>query len=114
MSACGRSARALLRALLPLPTLLLLLLLSALQCPPASAADATGRLNVLLLLVDDLRPALGCYGDSLAVTPSMDALADQSALFSAAYAQQALCAPSRTSLLTSRRPQTLKLFDTGS
>ncbi|XP_037073754.1 iduronate 2-sulfatase-like [Pollicipes pollicipes] len=87
------------------PSLLLLLALSV---------GAAGRLNVLLVLVDDLRPALGCYGDPLAVTPNLDRLAVQSTLFSRAYAQQALCGPSRTSLLTSRRPDTTRLFDTGS
>ena len=96
----------------PLPLLRTLLLVLAAPAPVLpSAAAAADRLNVLVLLVDDLRPTLGCYGDSLAVTPSMDALAGQSALFAAAYAQQALCGPSRTSLLTSRRPQTIRLFD---
>ncbi|KAF0305434.1 Iduronate 2-sulfatase [Amphibalanus amphitrite] len=96
-----------------LPALLRALLMALAVYLPRSAACLPRR-NVLLLLVDDLRPALGCYGDALAVTPSADALAAQSALFTAAFAQQALCAPSRTSLLTSRRPQTLRLFDTGS
>ncbi|MPC14235.1 Iduronate 2-sulfatase [Portunus trituberculatus] len=67
--------------------------------------------NVLLIVVDDLRPVLGCYGDSLAITPNIDALAHDATVFTRAYAQQALCGPSRTSFLTSRRPDTTRLYD---
>ena len=45
------------------------------------------------------------------MTPNIDALAQRSVLFEKAYAQQALCGPSRTSFLTSRRPQTTQVFD---
>lgn len=67
--------------------------------------------NILLLIVDDLRPTLGCYGDTYALTPNIDALARRGTVFTKAYAQQALCGPSRTSFLTSRRPDTTKLYD---
>ncbi|XP_047500365.1 iduronate 2-sulfatase-like isoform X1 [Penaeus chinensis] len=67
--------------------------------------------NILLIVVDDLRPSLGCYGDPVAVTPNIDALARQGVLFTKAFAQQALCGPSRTSFLTSRRPDTTRLYD---
>ncbi|XP_068203216.1 iduronate 2-sulfatase isoform X2 [Palaemon carinicauda] len=67
--------------------------------------------NILLIILDDLRPTLGCYGDTYAVTPNIDALAQHGVLFTKAYAQQALCGPSRTSFLTSRRPDTTKLYD---
>lgn len=43
--------------------------------------------NVLFIIVDDLRPALGCYGDVHAVTPNIDRLAKKSALFRWTYAQ---------------------------
>ncbi|KAJ8676214.1 hypothetical protein QAD02_012000 [Eretmocerus hayati] len=69
------------------------------------------RSNILFIIVDDLRTSLGCYGDAKAYTPNVDRLAQQSVLFQRAYAQQALCAPSRNSLLTSRRPDTLGLYD---
>ena len=46
-----------------------------------------GKPNVLLIVVDDLRPALGCYGDKAAVTPNIDQLATHSALFTNAFAQ---------------------------
>ncbi|XP_042855305.1 iduronate 2-sulfatase-like [Penaeus japonicus] len=73
--------------------------------------SSSGHPNVLLIVVDDLRPSLGCYGDPVALTPNIDALARKGILFTKAFAQQALCGPSRTSFLTSRRPDTTKLYD---
>ncbi|XP_017875513.1 iduronate 2-sulfatase [Ceratina calcarata] len=70
--------------------------------------------NFLLIIVDDLRPALGSYGDEKAYTPNIDKLSTEGFTFNRAYAQQALCAPSRNSFLTSRRPDTLRLYDTHS
>ncbi|XP_049623459.1 iduronate 2-sulfatase [Suncus etruscus] len=67
--------------------------------------------NVLLIIVDDLRPSLGCYGDKLIRSPNIDQLASHSLLFQNAYAQQAVCAPSRVSFLTGRRPDTTRLYD---
>ncbi|XP_076293259.1 iduronate 2-sulfatase isoform X2 [Lasioglossum baleicum] len=67
--------------------------------------------NFLLIIIDDLRPALECYGDKNAYTPNINRLAKNAAIFSQAFAQQALCAPSRNSFLTSRRPDTLQLYD---
>ena len=46
-----------------------------------------------------------------ALTPNMDRLGSLSTVYNRAYAQQALCAPSRNSFLTSRRPDTTKLYD---
>jgi iduronate 2-sulfatase len=69
------------------------------------------RLNVLFIAVDDLRPALGCYGDATAITPHIDRLAGRGAIFRRAYCQQAVCSPSRLSLLTGRRPDTLRVWD---
>ncbi|XP_031713605.1 iduronate 2-sulfatase isoform X3 [Anarrhichthys ocellatus] len=69
------------------------------------------RKNVLLIMADDLRTSLGCYGDSVAKSPNIDQLASKSQVFLNAYAQQAVCAPSRTSMLTSRRPDTTRLYD---
>ena len=60
--------------------------------------------NVLFIAVDDLRTALGCYGDPLAKSPNIDRLASQSRVFLRAYCMQAVCGPSRTSLLTGRLP----------
>ena len=59
----------------------------------------------------DLRPALGCYDDKTAVTPNIDQLASRGLVFRRAYCQQAVCSPSRLSLLTGRRPDTIKVWD---
>jgi iduronate 2-sulfatase len=69
--------------------------------------------NILLICVDDLKPTLGCYGDPVAVTPNIDALAEQGVLFQRAYCNQAVCAPSRNALMTGLRPQSLGVYDLG-
>ncbi|TRY69209.1 hypothetical protein TCAL_14234 [Tigriopus californicus] len=76
--------------------------------------ESSPKPNVLFIVVDDLRPALGIFGDSLAKTPNLDQLGARSLVFTKALAQQALCGPSRTSFLTSRRPDHTKLYDFGS
>lgn len=72
---------------------------------------AADKPNVLFICVDDLKPALGCYGDELARSPNIDALAARGMRFDAAYCNQAVCAPSRNALLTGLRPQTLGIYD---
>ena len=51
---------------------------------------ASSRPNVLFIAVDDLRPALGCYGDKTALTPNIDRLASRGMVFNRAYCQQAV------------------------
>uniref|UniRef100_A0A0B7BS34 Sulfatase N-terminal domain-containing protein n=1 Tax=Arion vulgaris TaxID=1028688 RepID=A0A0B7BS34_9EUPU len=77
----------------------------------SSSTDGNQRPNVLFIVVDDLRPTLGCYGEPLLRTPNIDNLASKSILFKEAFSQQAVCGPSRVSLLTSRRPDTTRLYD---
>lgn len=67
--------------------------------------------NVLFIVVDDLRPQLGCYGDQIVQSPNIDQLAKTGVLFSRAYCQQAVCAPSRSSVMTGKRPNTIKVWD---
>ncbi len=55
--------------------------------------------NVLLIMVDDLKPVLGCYGDELAKTQGIDRLAERGVRFDLAYCNQAVCAPSRFNLM---------------
>jgi len=78
---------------------------------PTVAQSAAKRPNVLFIAIDDLRPALGCYGDATAITPNIDRLASRGTVFNRAYCQQALCNPSRVSLMTGRRPDTLRVWD---
>lgn len=68
-------------------------------------------LNVVMIVVDDLRQQMGCYGDPDAVTPHMDALAAGGTTFMRAYCAQAVCNPSRVSVMTGRRPDTLRVWD---
>ncbi len=67
--------------------------------------------NVLFIAVDDLRVELGCYGNRHAITPHIDRLAEQGTLFKRAYCQQTVCNPSRASVLTGMRPDTLEVWD---
>jgi len=73
--------------------------------------NAEADYNVLLLMVDDLRPQLGCYGDPVVKTPHIDQLAASGTVFSRAYCQIALCNPSRASLLTGLRPDDIQVYD---
>ncbi|XP_033124131.1 iduronate 2-sulfatase-like isoform X1 [Anneissia japonica] len=75
-----------------------------------SETSKSEKPNVLFIVIDDLRPALGCFDDRI-LTPNIDQLAQQSVIFTQAYVQQAVCAPSRISFLTSRRPDTTKLYN---
>lgn len=67
--------------------------------------------NILFIAVDDLRPELGCYGHPIVLSPNIDALAARGTLFEKNYCQQAVCAPSRASLLTGKRPDTTRIWD---
>lgn len=67
--------------------------------------------NVLFIVVDDLRPAIGAYNYPKLQTPNIDQFAASSVRFENAHAQQTVCGPSRTSFLTGRRPDTTRLYD---
>jgi arylsulfatase A-like enzyme len=73
--------------------------------------ENTSPMNVLFITVDDLRPELGCYGKKYIYSPNMDRLAKISVVFEQAYCQQAVCSPSRTSLMTGLRPDATGIYD---
>jgi arylsulfatase A-like enzyme len=77
----------------------------------APVAAPAARMNVLFVAVDDLRPELGCYGVKGIRSPAIDRLAARGTVFERAYCQQAVCSPSRTSLLTGCRPDTTRVYD---
>jgi iduronate 2-sulfatase len=77
------------------------------------AAPEAARPNVLMILVDDLKPALGCYGDTAARTPRLDALAARGLRFDRAYCNQAVCAPSRFTLMLGSHSTSTGLYQLG-
>ncbi|MFO0948412.1 MAG: sulfatase [Planctomycetota bacterium] len=74
-------------------------------------SDAADRPNVLFIAVDDLRPEFGAYGASHVKSPNLDRLAKRGVTFLHAYCQQAVCSPSRSSVMTGTRPDTTKVWD---
>ena len=66
--------------------------------------------DVIMIAVDDMRPELNCYGCEYMKTPNMNALAAESVTFDRMYTGLALCAPSRTIFLTTRRPDTSRVW----
>lgn len=88
--------------------ILLALLLA--PCPLLCAAE---RPNVLFIASDDMRPQLGCYGDPTVKSPNLDRLAARGMVFERSYVQQALCSPSRISMLSGRYPATTQIFEIG-
>ena len=74
-------------------------------------AQEKAKPNVLFIAVDDLKPVLGCYGDKIIKTPNIDRLAKMGTVFLNNYCQQAVCGPTRASLLTGMRPDVTKIRD---
>eukprot|EP01050_Picozoa_sp_SAG11_P006839 SAG11_NODE_549_length_8592_cov_11.089721_4_plen_434_part_00 len=77
---------------------------------PLRKTPADAR-NVLMIIVDDLRPQLGVYGQSEMITPNMDRIGASGVVFTRAYRQIAICGPSRSSFLTGRRPQRTQVWN---
>ena len=92
----------------------LMIVVSILRLPLSSC-----KKNVLFLVADDMRPQLGCYDGPdfpspvhpKMYTPNLDKLAARSLFLKRSHVQQTLCGPSRTSILTGRRPDTTRVYD---
>lgn len=77
----------------------------------SNAQQKTAQPNVLFIAIDDLKPILGCYGDKIVKTPNIDRLAKMGTVFKSNYCQQAVCGPTRASLMTGMRPDYTKVWD---
>ncbi len=69
--------------------------------------------NILFVSIDDLRPTIGVYGDETAITPNIDKFAGEGMTFRNTFAQAAVCAPSRASLMTGVRPDGTRVWHLG-
>ena len=76
-----------------------------------SFAQSKSKPNVLFIAIDDLKPILGCYGDKMIKTPNIDRIAKNGTIFFANYCQQAVCGPTRASIMTGKRPDYTKIWD---
>ena len=74
---------------------------------------AAQKPNVLLILVDDLKPSFGAYGDKWVHSPNLDRLAASGMRFDMAYCNQAVCAPSRNNLLLGSRSTSIGVYSLG-
>lgn len=82
-------------------------LISFLVFSTGERAAVAKRLNVLFIVIDDLRSEVGCYGNESMSTPNIDRLAAKGVKFNQAYCQYPVCNPSRSSFLTGKRPDEL-------
>jgi iduronate 2-sulfatase len=87
------------------------LLWMPLAAPFASLAQRKSPTNVLLIAVDDLNNRIGCYGDPVVKTPNIDRLSHRGVRFDHAYCNYPLCNPTRTSLLSGKRPETTRIYN---
>lgn len=67
--------------------------------------------NILFIAVDDLKPLLGAYGHKDVKTPNIDKLAANGFVMQNNHCQQAVCGPSRASILTGKRPDYTQIWD---
>jgi len=87
-----------------------LALIAALGVPVSAQSQ---NFNILFIAVDDLRPELGCYGNTVVHSPNIDRLASSGITFIHAYCQQAISMASRASLLTGMFPEKFEIYKCG-
>lgn len=88
-----------------------LLCLASLSVYSQAATKVAKKPNILFIAVDDLKPLLGCYGDAIIKTPNIDRIAKMGTVFMSNYCQQAVCGPTRASIMTGKRPDYTKVWD---
>ena len=74
-------------------------------------AQKSTKPNILFIAIDDLKPIIGAYGNTFIKTPNIDRLAKRGTTFLNNYCQQAVCGPTRASLLTGMRPDITQIWD---
>jgi N-sulfoglucosamine sulfohydrolase len=84
-------------------TLIALLLLFSL----VSIGKAQKKPNILWIVTEDISPTLSIYGDSISKSPSLDQLANASTIYDNAFAPVAVCAPTRSSIITGMYPTSI-------
>ena len=89
----------------------LVLIVLSCQNTFAQIVEEPTKPNVLFIIVDDLKPIIGCYGDPFVKTPNIDRFAKEGVVFTNTYCQQAVCGPSRASFLTGMRPDYTGVWD---
>jgi len=77
-----------------------LIVLTAIIFPGCAEKAPTELPNILWLTSEDNSPFFGCYGDTFATTPNFDKLASEGFLYTHAYANAPVCAPTRNTILT--------------
>lgn len=93
--------------------MLRIVLVCAFACAAWLGPSAFAQPNVLLILVDDLKPSFGAYGDRWVHSPNLDRLARRGLRFELAYCNQAVCAPSRNNLLLGSRSTSIGVYSLG-
>jgi arylsulfatase A-like enzyme len=88
----------------PLPRFLLALVASLLRLCSAAGAAEPLRPNILWITSEDNGPHLGCYGDTYATTPNLDALAARGMIYLRCWSNAPVCAPARTAIITGVYP----------
>jgi len=81
-----------------------LYIFTAIICSFQLFSQQNSEPNILFIAIDDLKPTLGSYGDHIAITPNLDNIAKNGTVFLNNHTQQAVCGPTRASLMTGKRP----------
>jgi arylsulfatase A-like enzyme len=84
---------------------------STVMAKDSAAGKTASKPNILFFAVDDLRPEIACFGAKHIHSPNLDRLAERGTVFLNAHCQQAVCSPSRTSLMTGLRPDSTRVWD---
>jgi len=90
---------------------LLVILLLFIGVNQLITAQSKDKKNILFIAVDDLKPLIKAYGENQMVTPNFDKLINSGVMFKNAEVQQAVCGPSRASVMTGTYPDRTKVWD---